>query len=162
MVYRHMETKEIARILGISPDGVAQRIKTAMRILGVQRRRDAAHILAEAEGIEAYPPQVHPPWDIVRASNPATMAASTEGERRLYGTASAGAMREEQSVFEAAPQLRIRGLRAPLRIWGGRPSDLSSLQRLGWVVAVMLMIALTFGVFLAGVEALSRIGRAVG
>jgi DNA-directed RNA polymerase specialized sigma24 family protein len=34
MVYRHMETKEIARTLGISPDGVAQRIKTAMRILG--------------------------------------------------------------------------------------------------------------------------------
>ena len=50
MVYRHMETKEIARILGISPDGVAQRIKTAMRILGVNRRRDAARILAEAEG----------------------------------------------------------------------------------------------------------------
>ena len=41
MVYRHMETKEIARSLGISPDGVTQRIKTAMRILGVQRRRDA-------------------------------------------------------------------------------------------------------------------------
>ena len=39
MVYRHMETKEIARTLGISPDGVAQRIKTAMRILGVHRRR---------------------------------------------------------------------------------------------------------------------------
>ena len=29
MVYRHLETKEIARSLGISPDGVTQRIKTA-------------------------------------------------------------------------------------------------------------------------------------
>ena len=56
MVYRHMETKEIARILGISPDGVTQRIKTAMRILGVQRRRDAAMILAQHEGTEPYPP----------------------------------------------------------------------------------------------------------
>jgi DNA-binding CsgD family transcriptional regulator len=49
MVYRHMETKEIARRLGISPDAVSQRIKTAMRILGVSRRRDAALILFEAE-----------------------------------------------------------------------------------------------------------------
>ena len=55
MVYRHMETKEIARVLGISPDGVTQRIKTAMRILGVNRRRDAALILAEAEGTEILP-----------------------------------------------------------------------------------------------------------
>ena len=55
MVYRHMETKEIARILGISPDGVTQRIKTAMRILGVQRRRDAALILAKHEGTRALP-----------------------------------------------------------------------------------------------------------
>jgi DNA-binding CsgD family transcriptional regulator len=162
MVYRHMETKEIARILGISPDGVAQRIKTAMRILGVQRRRDAALILATAEGTASYPPQVHPSRGIAMAPDPRTFAASTEGERQQYGAASVGAMREEQSVFEAAPQLRSRGSRLSLPIWGGKASDLSSLQRLGWIFAVMLMIALTFGVFLAGVEALSRLGRAIG
>ena len=38
LVYAHKETKEIARILGLSPDGVNQRIKTAMRILGVLMR----------------------------------------------------------------------------------------------------------------------------
>ncbi|HYI63348.1 MAG TPA: helix-turn-helix transcriptional regulator [Allosphingosinicella sp.] len=161
MVYRHMETKEIARILGISPDGVTQRIKTAMRILGVQRRRDAALMLAEAEGTVSYPPLVHRPWDIATAPEPATFAPSIEDGRQQRGAVSVGAMREEQAVFEAAPQLRSRGFRLPLPIWGGRPSDLSSLQRLGWIFAVMLMIALTFGVFLAGVEALSRLGRAV-
>ena len=55
MVYRHMETKEIARVLGISPDGVTQRIKAAMRILDVNRRRDAALILHEAEAAELLP-----------------------------------------------------------------------------------------------------------
>src|SRR6185436_6298414 len=82
MVYRHMETKEIARILEISPDGVAQRIKTAMRILGVHRRRDAARILAEAEGAEGATPylsQVNPPWDIASPPEPATIAAMFEG-----------------------------------------------------------------------------------
>ena len=82
MVYRHMETKEIARALGISPDGVTQRIKAAMRFLGVNKRRDAAQILAEAEGHAAYPRQVYPPRDIAIAPDPATFALSTEGRRK--------------------------------------------------------------------------------
>ena len=131
-----------------------------MRILGVDRRRDAARILAEAEGTESYPPLVYPPRDIATAPDPATLPASTENGRQQHGAVSVGVMREEQTVFEAAPLLRSRGFRLPLPIWGGRPSDLSLLQRLGWIFAVMLMIALTFGVFLAGVEALSRLGRA--
>jgi len=60
-VNRHMETKEIARALGISPDGVNQRIKAAMRMLGVNKRRDAALILAEVEGQDMYQPLVYPP-----------------------------------------------------------------------------------------------------
>lgn len=161
MVYRHMETKEIARELGISPDGVTQRIKTAMRILGVDRRRDAARILAEAEGTEPYPPLVYPPRDIAIDPDPATIAASIESGRQDYDAVSVGAMREEQSAFEAAPLLRPRRFRLPLPIWGGKPSDLNSLQRMGWVFAVMLMIAFMFGVFLAGLEALSRLGRLI-
>ena len=160
MVYRHMETKEIARKLGISPDGVTQRIKAAMRILGVNRRKDAALILARAEGTESYPPLVYPPRDIAMAPEPAMFAASTEGGR--YSGSSVGAMREDQAVFEAAPPLRSRGSRLPLPIWGGRPSDLGALQKLGCIFAIMLMIALTFGVFLAGFEALSRLGRVGG
>ncbi len=159
-VNRHLETKEIARELGISPDGVNQRIKAAMRILGVNRRRDAALILAEAEGQTLYPPLVHPPQDIAFAAEPATFDPSTESGREREPVSS-GAMREEQAAFRVVPQLRFRRFRLPLPIWGGRPGDLNSLQRLGWIFAVMLAIALAFGVFLAGMEALSRLGRAV-
>jgi DNA-binding CsgD family transcriptional regulator len=160
MVYRHMETKEIARALGLSPDGVTQRIKTAMKTLGVDRRRDAARILAEAEGLSPYPRHVYPSRDIASAPEPAMFAPSTEGGRQ-YGATMVGAMREEQSAFEAAPSLRPRGFQLPLPIRGGRPNDLNSWHRLGWILAVMLMIAFMFGVFLAGLEALSRLGRLI-
>jgi hypothetical protein len=156
-----METKEIARELGISPDGVNQRIKTAMRTLGVSKRRDAALILARAEGRDPYQPLVHPPRDIAGGSETATFASSTESGRE-QGPASIGAMREEQAAFQALPQLQSRRFRLPLPVRGGRPDDLNALQRLGWIFGMMLLIAFAFGVFLAGMEALSRLGRAAG
>jgi len=157
MVNRHMETKEIARALGISPDGVNQRIKAAMRILGVNKRRDAALILAEVEGQDAYQPLVYPPRDIAPGPEPAMLAPST-GSGQEQGPASIG-MREEQAAFKVVPQLRSGQFRLPLPVRGGRPDDLNALQRLGWICGVMLLIAFAFGVFLAGMEALSRLGR---
>ena len=158
MVDRHMETKEIARALGISPDGVNQRIKAAMRTLGVNKRRDAALMLAEAEGPGPYQPQVYPPRDIAHGSDSATFEPSTESGRE-QGPASSGAMREEQAAFQAVPQPGSSRFRLPLPIRGGRPGDLNALQRLGWIFGAMLLIAFAFGVFLAGMEALSRLGR---
>lgn len=75
------------------------------------------------------------------------------------GAGAALAMREEQAGFEGVTP--PRGLRLPLPIWGGKPSDLGPLRRLAWIFAIMLMVALSFGVFLAGLEALSRVGRAI-
>jgi DNA-binding CsgD family transcriptional regulator len=161
MVFRHMETKEIARELGISPDGVTQRIKTAMRILGVSRRKDAARILAEAEDLSPYPPLVHLSRDIDAASDSAIMTPSTGGEQWQHGGPSSEGMREEQAVFETGSAPQLGGFRLPLPVKGGRPDDLTHFQRLVWVFAIMVAIAFAFGVFLAGVEALSRIGLEV-
>jgi DNA-binding CsgD family transcriptional regulator len=171
MVYRHMETKEIARELGISPDGVTQRIKAAMRILGVDRRRDAAIILAEAEGLSAhvpaetegvaaYPRRVYPSQDIASALEPAMFGPSTESgqhESEFVGRA----MMEEQAMFAAAPPAWPRDLQVPLPFWGSRPSDLSWLRRLGWIIGIMFVVALVFGMFLAGLESLSRMTQSV-
>lgn len=49
LVYAHMTSKEIARLLGIEPGSVDQHIKAAMRVLGVGDRRTAARMLAEHE-----------------------------------------------------------------------------------------------------------------
>ena len=153
MVYRHMETKEIARSLGISPDGVAQRIKTANRILGVNRRRDAARMLAEAEGIEPYPASVHPPRDI--EPDPATLAASTESGRPI--ASSAEPMREDQAAYWAPSHARAPPLPLPLPLAGARPDDAGLWQRLAWIAGIAIGIALAFGALIAGVEALTRL-----
>lgn len=129
MVYLHMTSKEIAPRLGIEPGSVDQHIKAAMRILGVGERRAAARMFAEYES------------------------------GREKGEVAELALHEDQADFEGAPALPPRSLQPPLPIWGGKPSDLGPLRRLAWIFAIMLMIALSFGVFLAGLEALSRVGR---
>ena len=92
MVYRHMETKDIALALGISPDGVAQRIKTAMRILGVHRRRDAALILAEVEG----------PAPVFDTDEPLRDAAGVD--RRAGGPAAKSARQDAAVEGQPAPR----------------------------------------------------------
>lgn len=153
MVYRHMETKEIARVLGISPDGVTQRIKVAMRILGVNRRKDAAFILAQYEGGEPYPSLVYPSRDIEFEPHPTTFGPST-GSERPSGF-SGEAMREEQAVFETVP-LAARPA-WPFPMGGARPNDVGWIRRLAWIAAISIGIALAFGALVSGVEALTRL-----
>lgn len=155
MVNRHMETKEIARSLGISPDGVTQRIKTAMRILGVNKRRDAALLLAQTESLPSYPPLVHPPRDVAPISEPATIAASTGGERQHENRLSSRAMREDQTAFVAVAP--FQEARLPLSIGGARPNDVGWLKRLAWIAAIMIGVALSFGALISGVETLARL-----
>jgi DNA-binding CsgD family transcriptional regulator len=131
MVYMHMTSKEIAPRLGIEPGSVDQHIKAAMRTLGVGERRAAARMLAEHEAAGAQ--RADTGWDL--------------------------AMHEDQADFEAARPFPPPKFRPPLPIWGGRPGDLGPWRRLAWIFAIMLMVALSFGVFLAGLEALSRVGR---
>lgn len=139
MVYGHMETKEIARVLGLSPDGVAQRIKTAMRILGVNRRRDAARIVVEAEGAQ-----------------PPTPGASTGGRRPDHELVRPG-LQEEQAAFESVWQSPGPRLQLPLREM--RPNDAGWLMRLAWIASIAIGGALAFGALAAGVEALARLFR---
>jgi DNA-binding CsgD family transcriptional regulator len=159
LVYRHMETKEIARILGISPDGVAQRIKTAMRILGVYRRRDAARMLAEAEAAGSCPPRPGPLWDIAGAPQPPKIDASIAAGRPFHGAPTGNRLREGRIHFDAAfppPELTLP---LPLPRAGRRPKDVGWLARLAWIAAIAIGGALAFGALAAGVEALGRLFR---
>lgn len=155
LVYAHLSSKEIAPRLGIEPGTVDQYIKAAMRILGVSDRRAAAKMLAEYEN-RPDQPLVYQPPDLAEASNPATFGTSTGGRRpATFG----GAMREERATFQVYPTPSPDSLKLPLPIRGGRPSDLSKVTRLGWIFILILLIALAFGLFLTGFEALSRLGR---
>jgi DNA-binding CsgD family transcriptional regulator len=72
------------------------------------------------------------------------------------------AMREEQAPFDADSPDEAAEPRFAFPIPGTKPEKLGPLQRLIWIFAIMMAMALVFGVFIAGVEALSRIGRGVG
>ena len=158
LVYAHMSSKEIAPLLGVEPGTVDQYVKAAMRILGTSDRRAAARMLAEHED-RIVQPLVYQPLDIAVVGDPAMFGASTEGQREAQ---SGGAMREERALFEPFPTEPPDSLPLPLPIRGGKPSDLSTVKRLGWIFILILLIALTFGLFITGFEALSRLGRTLG
>ena len=48
LVDQHLSSKEIAAELNISPHTVDQRIREALQILGVERRAQAARIVAQS------------------------------------------------------------------------------------------------------------------
>jgi len=52
LVYRHMTSKDIARSLGVSPHTVDMRLRTAMKVLDVPSRIDAARLLVHDEAAE--------------------------------------------------------------------------------------------------------------
>jgi DNA-binding CsgD family transcriptional regulator len=158
LVYAHLSSKEIAPRLGIEPGTVDQYLKAAMRILGVTDRRTAALMLAEHEHARGQP-LVYQPSDIAGPGDPANKGASTEGRRE---TASGGAMREEPALYMAFSPAQADPFSFPLPIRGAEPGDLGTGQRLVWISLLILLIALAFGAFVAGIEALSRLGRALG
>jgi len=158
LVYAHLSSKEIAPRLGVEPGTVDQYVKAAMRILGVADRRAAARMLAEHEGGTSQP-LVYQPLDIVPAGDPVMFGTSTGGRR---DAAFGGAVREDRAVFQVHPTPSLDSLKLPLPIGKGKPSDLSPFVRLGWILALLVLIALAFGIFVTGFEALSRLGRTPG
>jgi DNA-binding CsgD family transcriptional regulator len=60
-VLAHRSSKEIARIMGVSPHTVDERIRRAIRILGVSTRVEAARIVAASDTESAYQPLIYQP-----------------------------------------------------------------------------------------------------
>jgi len=155
LVLAHKSSKDIGRLLGISNHTVDQRLKAAMRILGAPSRVEAAQLHAALERTRQ--PLVYQMPDIADPVVPATIASSAEAMG-----AAVGSVREERALFHAFPPPDQRPLPLPLPYRGGTPDDLTALQRLGWILAIVMLIALIFGIFVAGFEALSRLGLAIG
>ena len=158
LVNAHLSSKEIAPRLGVEPGTVDQYIKAAMRTLAVSDRRAAALMLAEHEA-EARQPLVYQPLDIAVVGDPVMFGPSTGGRpEATFG----GAMREDRAAFQVHPTPSLDSLKLPLPIGNKKPSDLGPLVRLGWIFALLILIALAFGIFVTGFEALSRLGRTPG
>jgi DNA-binding CsgD family transcriptional regulator len=156
-VLMHMSSKDIARELDISPHTVDQRLRVAMQTLGVANRFEAARILAQFERPELYqPPLYQAPYVAPIPPMPKVGPTGFHGERQ-YGQGYGSALREEQVAFRTTAWPAPQSFRLPIPPAGGGRNDLGILPRLGWIAAIAVGTALSFGMLLTGLDALSRL-----
>jgi DNA-binding CsgD family transcriptional regulator len=153
LVDQHLSSKEIAAELDISPHTVDQRIRQALHTLGVERRSQAARIVAQYSGpyqrlihqspyIEAGAPPGHPKAAVRHQIRHADRAGETEG----------AGFRTEQRASAFASSLQL-----PFATRSNPRNEMSVGQRLFWIAAIAIGAAFSAGVYLAGLESLSRL-----
>jgi hypothetical protein len=164
-----MTSKEIAPLLGLSPHSVDAHIRIAMKVLGVDSRREAALALHE---IEAAKPARRKPLSIqYDAAEAPTHARVSESSAPAWSYSSVGsnmeAFRENSSnnsaieapvgqsgptgvVFEPVSNERD----SRFRIWNN-PADYSVKEKLLIVLLTALLSAMAFTTIVSGFAAMS-------
>lgn len=165
LVNRHLNSKEIAAQLGISPHTVDQRVRGAIQRLKVARRLEAARLVAaydeevaSAAGAVAEPAPyqrlIHQPShiDAAPAEDQTDVAVSFQ-IRHADRTGGAGAERleTEQRTFSPRPLLflPVSTPQQPSNRWGVG-------KRLAAILGIALATSFSAGMFLAGLESLAR------
>jgi DNA-binding CsgD family transcriptional regulator len=152
LVNEHLSSKEIAAALDISPHTVDQRIRGALRILKVERRAQAARLVAQHS--DAYQRLIHQSPDVELSSptpqpGPAVSYQIRHADRAGRGGA-AGLITEQRSQFWPSLQL-------PFATRSNPRNEMSVGQRLLWIVLIAIGAAFSVGMYLAGLESLSRL-----
>jgi DNA-binding CsgD family transcriptional regulator len=153
LVDQHLNSKEIAAELHISPHTVDQRIRQALQILGVERRAQAARIVAQYSGpyqrlihqspyIPAEPQSGHPEAAVGHQIRHADRAGEAGG---------AGFLTEQR------PASIWPSLQPPFATRSNPRNEMSVGQRLFWIVAIAIGAAFSAGMYLAGLESLARL-----
>ena len=155
LVYHHKSSKEIARELDISPHTVDQRLRVAMRKLGVDNRKKAALMFATASGETTY--------QSLRYQSPQIAAVISAPHDRTHNDRAkdSGAkvehiLREQQQPFAVFSDAKASGSKFSLPGLGGSDNDLTILEKLAWIVGISFAAALSYGAIISGLEALSR------
>ena len=153
LVNEHLNSKEIAVELDISPHTVDQRIRGALHILGVERRAQAARIVARYKG--PYQRLIHQSSDIPGGEQTGHPEAAVRHQIRhadRAGGAGSALIRTEQRVVTFAPSLPL-----PFATRSNPRNEMSVGQRLFWIAAIAIGAAFSAGMYLAGLESLSRL-----
>ena len=161
LVNEHLSSKEIAAELHISPHTVDQRVRGALHILGVERRSQAARLVAQhAPGSAAPSANLHQrlihqsPYVEADRINPQPMATVSHQIRhadRAGGAGSAG-FKTEQRPASIRPSLQL-----PFATRSNPRNEMSVGQRLLWIVLIATGAAFSVGMYLAGLESLVRL-----
>jgi DNA-binding CsgD family transcriptional regulator len=183
LVYQHMTSKDIARVLGVSPHTVDMRLRTAMRTLDVQSRIEAARALIFAEGVQGdYQPLIYQAPELVPGAAPGDQQGpASNGDRdrqthdfsrpdrpvagptfngppRLTG-ASANYEPVVSTDWPGAglpdPEVSTRPFAAS-RPWGAR-NTMGVGARLGWIAGIAIGSAMAFGGILSALAALKSL-----
>jgi DNA-binding CsgD family transcriptional regulator len=153
LVHEHLSSKEIAAELNISPHTVDQRIRGALQILGVERRSQAARLVAGNSG--PYQRLIHQSPHVEGDAFPAQPEAAVSHQIRhadRAGGAGASGFITEQRPGDFQPLLQW-----PFATRSNPRNEMSVGQRLLWIVLIAIGAAFSAGMYLAGLESLARL-----
>jgi DNA-binding CsgD family transcriptional regulator len=153
LVAQHLNSKEIAVELGISPHTVDQRIRQSLNILGVQRRAQAARIVEQYGG--EYQRLIHQPPHIPvgeQSGQPEVAVGNQIRHADRAGKAGGAGFLTEQRPASFWPSLQ-----PPFATRSNPRNEMNVGQRLFWIVAIAIGAAFSAGMYLAGLESLARL-----
>ena len=157
LVDLHLSSKEIALRLGISPHTVDQRVRQSLQILGVEKRGEAARIVAAAMRTShdpAYQRLIHQPPYIDAAPTPAHQEGAVGHQIRQTGRAGESSLAGIET--EQRPVNRWASLSLPISTRSQPSNEMSVGVRLLWIVLIAVGVAFSAGMYLAGLESFSR------
>jgi DNA-binding CsgD family transcriptional regulator len=156
LVDRHHSSKEIAVRLGISPHTVDQRIRGALEKLGVERRGEAARLVAAAISPEdeTYQRLIHQPSHIDPASHQGHQDSTVRTQIRHADRA--GEASPPGNLTEQSPAGPGSPLQLPFATRSHPSNEMSVGLRLVWIVLIAMGATFSAGMYLAGLESLSR------
>ena len=156
LVDQHLSSKEIASELGISPHTVDQRVRGALQVLGVERRAQAARMVA----------QVHGPYQRLIHQAPHIEGGASQGHpggavgfQIRHADRAGGA---SDLGFETEQRLRPTWspLPLPFATRSHPRNEMSVGLRMVWIVVIAMGATFSAGMYLAGLESLARmLGR---
>ena len=157
LVNEHLSSKEIAQRLGISPHTVDQRIRLSLQILGVEKRGEAARMVAAAlrsTDDPAYQRLIHQPPYIDLSPAPGHPEEAVGHQIRQAGRAGESSLAGIET--EQRPADRWASLSLPMSTRSQPSNEMSVGVRLLWIVLIAVGAAFSAGMYLAGLESLSR------
>jgi DNA-binding CsgD family transcriptional regulator len=153
LVGKHLSSKEIAAELQISPHTVDQRVRQSLHILGVERRSQAARIIAEHGG--EYQRLIHQPPHV----EPSRLTSEQVGavSIQIRHADSAGEAGGAGFITEQRPAVFRSSLHLPFATRSNPRNEMSVGERLLWIVLISIGAAFSAGMYLAGLESLARL-----
>jgi DNA-binding CsgD family transcriptional regulator len=157
LVDQHLNSKEIAAELKISPHTVDQRIRQALQILGVERRTQAARLVAQYAGPYEgrYQRLIHQSPHIPaegQSGHPEDAVSYQIRHADRAGEAGGASFLTEQRPASFWPSLQ-----PPFATRSNPRNEMSVGQRLFWIAAIAIGAAFSAGMYLAGLESLVRL-----